>query len=95
MLSAVFMDAAINVYEIPMKKAAWFFWALIGFIWLFASLPFSDYPVASLFDIPHDPPGSREGLLKFLEDIVFSANVSILSIFLLYGMKRRWYLRHA
>jgi len=73
-----------------MKKAAWFFWALMGFIWLFASLPFSDYPLASLFDIPHDPPDSREGLQKLLEDIIVSANVSILPIFLL---KRRWYLR--
>ena len=76
-----------------MKKAAWFFWALVGFVWLFASLPFSDYSVASLFDVPNEPPASREGLQKLLEDIVFSANVSILSVFLLYGMKRKWYLR--
>ena len=76
-----------------MRKAAWFFWALVGFVWLFASLPFSDYSVASLFDVPNDPPASREGLQKLLEDIVFSANVSILSVFLLYGMKRKWYLR--
>jgi hypothetical protein len=76
-----------------MKKAAWFFWAMVGFIWLLASLPFSDYSVAKLFDVPKEPPASREGLQKLLEDIVFSANVSILSIFLLYGMRRRWYLR--
>lgn len=73
-----------------MRKAAWFFWALIGFVWLFASLPFS---VTSLFDIPNDPPSSREELEKLLEHIIFSANVSILSLFLLYAIKRKWYLR--
>ena len=76
-----------------MRKAAWFFWALVGFVWLFGSLPFSDYSVISLFDIPNDPPSSREELQKLLEDIIFSANVSILSLFLLYAIKRRWYLR--
>lgn len=43
-----------------MNKAAWFFWALMGFIWLFASLPFSDYSLASLFDIPHAPQGLQD-----------------------------------
>lgn len=76
-----------------MRKAAWFFWALVGLVWLFASLPFSEYSVVSLFDVSSDSPSSREELQKLLEDIVFSANVSVLSIFLLYGMKKRWYLR--
>ena len=76
-----------------MRKAAWFFWALVGLVWLLASLPFSEYSVLSLFDVSSDSPSSREELQKLLEDIVFSANVSVLSIFLLYGMKRRWYLR--
>jgi hypothetical protein len=76
-----------------MRKAAWFFWALIGLVWLFARLPFSEYSVISLFDVSSDSPSSREELQKLLEDIVFSANVSVLSFFLLYGMKRRWYMR--
>lgn len=76
-----------------MRKAAWFFWALVGLVWLFASLPFSEYSVVSLLNVSGDSPSSREELQKLLEDIVFSANVSVLSIFLLYGMKRRWYLR--
>ena len=76
-----------------MRKAAWFFWALVGFVWLFASLPFSEYSITSLFDVPNDPPSTREELQKLLEDIVFSVNVSILSLFLLYGMRRKWYLR--
>jgi hypothetical protein len=76
-----------------LKKAAWFFWALVGLVWLFASLPFSDYSVASLFTISNDPPSSREELQKLLEHIVFSINVSVLSLFLLYGMQKKWFLR--
>lgn len=76
-----------------MKKAAWFFWGIVGLVWLIVSMPFSEYSVTSLFDVPNDPPSSREGLQKLLEDITMSANFSVVSIFLLYGMKRRWYLR--
>lgn len=76
-----------------MRKAAWFFWAVVGFVWMFASLPFSEYSLATLFDVPNDPPSSREELQKLLENIVFSVNVSVLSFFLLYGMRRKWYLR--
>jgi hypothetical protein len=92
MLSS-FLDSPPDYKATVMKKAAWFFWALVGFVWLFASLPFSEYSVVSLFDVSKEPPSSREELQKLLEDIVFSANVSVLSVFLLYGMKRRWYLR--
>ena len=76
-----------------MKKASWFFWAFVGLVWLVVSLPFSDYSLSSLFDVPRDPPSSREGLHKLLENIVFWGNVCVLSMFMLYGMTRRWYLR--
>ena len=76
-----------------MKKAAWFFWAFVGLVWLIVSLPFSDYSLSSLFDVPDHPPSSGEGLKKLLEDIVFSANACLLSGFLLYGITRQWYLR--
>ena len=76
-----------------MKKASWFFWAFVGLVWLIVSLPFSDYSLSSLFDVPRDPPSSREALQKLLENIVFSANVCLLSMFMLYGMTRQWYLR--
>ena len=76
-----------------MKKASWFFWAFVGLVWVVVSLPFSDYSLSSWFDVPRDPPSSREALQKLLENIVFSANVCLLSMFMLYGMTRRWYLR--
>lgn len=74
-----------------MTKASWFFWALVGLVWLVVSLPFTDYSPISLFDIPDSPPRSHDGLWKLMENITYAVNVSLLSIVLLYGLNRGWY----
>lgn len=76
-----------------MSKPTWFLAGIVTLIWLVISLPFTEYSMTSLFDFPDAPPSSQQGLQKLLEDITVSANFCIISIFLLYGMNRRWYLR--
>ncbi len=74
-----------------MKKASWFFWALVGLVWLVISLPFTDYSLKSLLDIPDTPPSSQDELEKLLQNIIYAANFSILSILVLYGLNRGWH----
>lgn len=75
-----------------MKKASWFFWAFVGLGWLFMSLPFTDYSLPFLFDIPDRPPRSHEGLRKLMQNITYTANCAMLSILVLYGLNRGWHL---
>lgn len=75
-----------------MKKASWFFWAVVGLVWLVISLPFSDYSLTSLLDLPDSPPRPHDGLRKLLQNITYVANFSILSIFVLFGLNRGWHL---
>lgn len=51
--------------------------------WLVVSLPFSDYSLTTLFEIPESPPLSQDGLKALLEHIVYASNVSMLSAVLL------------
>jgi hypothetical protein len=74
-----------------MTKTSWFFWTLVGLVWLVVSLPFTDYSPVSLFDIPDSPPRSHDGLWKLLENITYAGNFSLLSVVLLYGLNRGWY----
>lgn len=74
-----------------MKKTGWFLWSLVGLVWLVVSLPFSDYSLTALFEIPESLPRSQDGLKALLEHIVYASNVSILSAVLLYGLNRGWY----
>ena len=75
-----------------MKKTGWFLWSLVGLVWLVVSLPFTDYSLTALFEIPESPPRSHDGLKALLEHIVYASNVSMLSGVLLYGLNRGWYL---
>jgi hypothetical protein len=75
-----------------MKKAALFLWAFVGLVWLIISLPFTDYSLTSLLDIPDSPPRSHDGLWKLLQNIAYAGNFSILSMLVLYGLNREWYL---
>lgn len=70
----------------------WFLGAILTLVWMFISIPFTDYPLMSVFDIPDSPPTSHEGLHKLLEDITVAANYCIVSLLLLYAINRRWYL---
>ncbi len=76
-----------------MSKPMWFLGAILTLVWMFISIPFTDYPLLSVFDIPDSPPTSHEGLHKLLEDITVAANYCIVSLLLLYAINRRWYLR--
>ena len=76
-----------------MRKATWFLGAVVTLAWLAISIPFTDYSMTSVFDIPNSPPTSHDGLQKVLQDITIAGNFCIVSIFLLYGMNRKWYLR--
>lgn len=76
-----------------MSKPMWFLGAILTLVWMFISIPFTDYPLMSVFDIPDSPPTSHEGLHKLLEDITVAANYCIVSLLLLYAINRRWYLR--
>lgn len=76
-----------------MSKPMWFLGAILTLLWMFISIPFTDYPLLSVFDIPDSPPTSHEGLHKLLEDITVAANYCIVSLLLLYAINRRWYLR--
>jgi hypothetical protein len=74
-----------------MKKASWFFWALVGLVWLVISVPFSGDSLNALLDIPGAPPSSEDGLRKLLQNIAYALNFSILSILVLYGLNRGWH----
>jgi len=74
-----------------MTKASWFFWTLVGMVWLVVSLPFTNYSPISLFDIPDSHPTSHDGLWKLVENISYAGNLFVLSILLLYGLNRGWY----
>ena len=76
-----------------MSKPMWFLGAILTLVWMFISIPFTDYALMSVFDIPDSPPTSQEGLHKLLEDITVAANYCIVSLLLLYAINRRWYLR--
>jgi hypothetical protein len=76
-----------------MSKPMWFLGAILTLVWMFISIPFTDYSLMSVFDIPDSPPTSHEGLHKLLEDITVAANYCIVSLLLLYAINRGWYLR--
>jgi hypothetical protein len=77
--------------DYQMKKASWFLWAFVGLAWLVISLPFSGDALKALVDIPDTPPRSQAEMEKFLQNIIYAANFSILSILLLYGLNRGWH----
>lgn len=76
-----------------MTRPMWFLGALVTLVWLVVSLPFTDDSISSLFDISDSPPSSQEELWKLLQNITTAANFFIVSLFLLYGLSRGWYLR--
>jgi hypothetical protein len=76
-----------------MSKPMWFLGAILTLAWMFISIPFADYSMMSVFDVPNSPPTTHEGLQKLLEDITVAANYCIVSLLLLYAINRRWYLR--
>ena len=76
-----------------MSKPMWFLGAILTLAWMFISIPFTNYSMMSVFDIPNSPPTTHEGLQKLLEDITVAANYCIVSLLLLYAINRRWYLR--
>ena len=75
-----------------MKKSSWFYWSLAGLVWLVISLPFSGYSPLSLLDIADSYPRSNDEMWKLLQNITVAANFSILSLVVLYGLNRGWYL---
>lgn len=77
--------------DYQMKKASWFLWAFVGLAWLVISLPFSGDALKALLDIPDTPPSSQAEMEKLLQNIIYAANFSILSILLLYGLNRGWH----
>lgn len=76
-----------------MSKPMWFLGAILTLAWMLVSIPFTEYPLLSVFDVPNSPPTSHEELHKLLEDITVAANYCIVSLLLLYAINRRWYLR--
>ena len=77
--------------DYQMKKASWFLWAFVGLAWLVISLPFSGDALKALFDIPDTPPSSQAEMEKLLQNIIYAANFSILSIVVLYGLNKGWH----
>src|SRR5215216_5262154 len=74
-----------------MKKASWFFWALVGLVWLVISVPFTDDSLKALLDIPDAPPNSKDELRNLLQNITYALNFCILSFLVLYGLNRGWH----
>lgn len=74
-----------------MKKASWFFWAFVGLAWLVISVPFSGDSLKALLDIPDTAPSSQGEMEKLLQNTIYAANFSILSILVLYGLNRGWH----
>jgi hypothetical protein len=74
-----------------MKKASWFFWAFVGLVWLVIGLPFAGDSLKALLEFPDTPPSSQEELGKLLQNIIYAANFSILSVLVLYGLNRGWH----
>ena len=51
----------------------------------------TDDSIPLLLEFPDTPPSSQEELGKLLQNVIYAANFSILSVLVLYGLNRGWH----